>query len=269
MWHPCACTLSLVYVLWLQRTCVLNREMRSVFGELRTQILRVSLTSPAHLPPFFDGTMAGRSATSSRLGPSPAPARANPSLPKVIGRDNRGRVLCLADLRGRISNLNELAQEAGADAILHTGDFGFFGKQTWRVFAYSETCLTLPRCFREFQPRQDQRPVCCLGLESPVPYCSPLSAFLLFSRVFESLPYICLTQFVSDFSELSDILFSIPPLSPLINANNLLPMATRYPRFVPQLLHPRYRSSPNFQNFSLGRLNFQYPYTPSGVLVRM
>ncbi|KIJ32329.1 hypothetical protein M422DRAFT_184543 [Sphaerobolus stellatus SS14] len=37
-----------------------------------------------------------------------------------------GRILCLADIRGRISTLNELAEETKANAIIHTGDFGFF-----------------------------------------------------------------------------------------------------------------------------------------------
>lgn len=41
-----------------------------------------------------------------------------------------GRILCVADIRGRISGLNELAREAGAKAVIHTGDFGFFGTST-------------------------------------------------------------------------------------------------------------------------------------------
>ena len=40
-----------------------------------------------------------------------------------------GRILAVADIRGRLSSLNELAQEAGAHAIIHTGDFGFFGQR--------------------------------------------------------------------------------------------------------------------------------------------
>lgn len=41
--------------------------------------------------------------------------------------EKQGRILCLADVRGRLSTLNELAHDAGAVAIIHTGDFGFFG----------------------------------------------------------------------------------------------------------------------------------------------
>ncbi|OBZ71889.1 Uncharacterized protein C16H5.12c [Grifola frondosa] len=37
-----------------------------------------------------------------------------------------GRLLCIADIRGRLSALNDLAREANASAIIHTGDFGFF-----------------------------------------------------------------------------------------------------------------------------------------------
>lgn len=38
-----------------------------------------------------------------------------------------GRILCVADIRGRLSSFNDLAREANAKAIIHTGDFGFFG----------------------------------------------------------------------------------------------------------------------------------------------
>ncbi len=72
--------------------------------------------------------MASRSTASSLPGVSPVPAaRVNPSSPKVLGQNNRGKILCLADVRGHLSNLNELAQENDAVAIIHTGDFGFFG----------------------------------------------------------------------------------------------------------------------------------------------
>ncbi|KAF6742618.1 Ser/Thr protein phosphatase [Ephemerocybe angulata] len=37
-----------------------------------------------------------------------------------------GRILCVADIRGRLSALNDLARDANAKAIIHTGDFGFF-----------------------------------------------------------------------------------------------------------------------------------------------
>ncbi|KAF9004685.1 hypothetical protein BDQ17DRAFT_1354497 [Cyathus striatus] len=37
-----------------------------------------------------------------------------------------GRILCIADIRGRLSALNDLARDANAKAIIHTGDFGFF-----------------------------------------------------------------------------------------------------------------------------------------------
>ena len=40
----------------------------------------------------------------------------------------QGRILCIADIRGRLSALNDLARDANAKAIIHTGDFGFFGR---------------------------------------------------------------------------------------------------------------------------------------------
>ncbi|KAI0269422.1 hypothetical protein BC834DRAFT_820350 [Gloeopeniophorella convolvens] len=62
--------------------------------------------------------------TSTRPGPSPRPYQVN-SQTKVIDTVH-GRILCLADIRGRLSSLNDLAREANAKAIIHTGDFGFF-----------------------------------------------------------------------------------------------------------------------------------------------
>ncbi|KAH8722273.1 hypothetical protein BGZ61DRAFT_202141 [Ilyonectria robusta] len=36
------------------------------------------------------------------------------------------RVLCIADVRGNLRSLNDLAKQARADHIIHTGDFGFY-----------------------------------------------------------------------------------------------------------------------------------------------
>ncbi|KAJ3465208.1 hypothetical protein MRS44_005866 [Fusarium solani] len=36
------------------------------------------------------------------------------------------RVLCIADVRGNLRSLNDLARQARADHIIHTGDFGFY-----------------------------------------------------------------------------------------------------------------------------------------------
>jgi hypothetical protein len=35
-------------------------------------------------------------------------------------------VLCIAELRGRFSNLDSLVREHRADVVIHTGNFGFF-----------------------------------------------------------------------------------------------------------------------------------------------
>lgn len=63
--------------------------------------------------------------TSTRPGPSPRPYQVNTQT-KLIDTVH-GRILCIADVRGRLSSLNDLAREANAKAIIHTGDFGFFG----------------------------------------------------------------------------------------------------------------------------------------------
>ncbi|KAJ7895660.1 Ser/Thr protein phosphatase [Mycena olivaceomarginata] len=59
----------------------------------------------------------------ARPGVSPLP-RVNTQT-KVLDTAH-GRILCIADIRGRLSALNDLARDANAHAIIHTGDFGFF-----------------------------------------------------------------------------------------------------------------------------------------------
>ncbi|CCG81572.1 Ser/Thr protein phosphatase family protein [Taphrina deformans PYCC 5710] len=43
-----------------------------------------------------------------------------------IIRGENARILCVADIRGQLSSLNQLAQQHEATHILHTGDFGFY-----------------------------------------------------------------------------------------------------------------------------------------------
>ncbi|KAH8106343.1 hypothetical protein BXZ70DRAFT_1061702 [Cristinia sonorae] len=65
--------------------------------------------------------------TSTRPAPSPNPRPQHQvnTQTKVFDTPH-GRLLCIADIRGRLSALNDLAREANAVAIIHTGDFGFF-----------------------------------------------------------------------------------------------------------------------------------------------
>ncbi|RAL62637.1 hypothetical protein DID88_004483 [Monilinia fructigena] len=48
-----------------------------------------------------------------------------PNNGKII-KNGGVRVLCVADVRGNLRSLNELAKQARADHIIHTGDFGFY-----------------------------------------------------------------------------------------------------------------------------------------------
>ncbi|KAK4190910.1 hypothetical protein QBC35DRAFT_402611 [Podospora australis] len=58
---------------------------------------------------------------------APAPG-AQPLLPNQgrIIQTGPIRVLCIADVRGNLQSLNDLAKSARADYIIHTGDFGFY-----------------------------------------------------------------------------------------------------------------------------------------------
>lgn len=66
--------------------------------------------------------------TSTRpaASPLPRPVHTVNTQTKVLDTA-QGRILCIADIRGRLSGLNDLARDANAIAIIHTGDFGFFG----------------------------------------------------------------------------------------------------------------------------------------------
>lgn len=62
---------------------------------------------------------------STRLGPSPRPHQVNTQT-KLIDTIH-GRILCVADIRGHFSSLNDLVRDENAKAVIHTGDFGLFG----------------------------------------------------------------------------------------------------------------------------------------------
>ncbi|TFK64910.1 hypothetical protein BDN72DRAFT_825110 [Pluteus cervinus] len=64
--------------------------------------------------------------TSTRPAVSPLPRPQQVNTQTKVLDTTQGRILCIADIRGRLSALNELAREANAKAIIHTGDFGFF-----------------------------------------------------------------------------------------------------------------------------------------------
>ncbi|KAG2014009.1 Ser/Thr protein phosphatase [Coprinopsis cinerea AmutBmut pab1-1] len=65
------------------------------------------------------------SSTRPAISPLPKQSYQVNTQTKVIDT-HHGRILCIADIRGRLSALNDLARDANAKAIIHTGDFGFF-----------------------------------------------------------------------------------------------------------------------------------------------
>ncbi|KAI1369982.1 hypothetical protein F5Y08DRAFT_291898 [Xylaria arbuscula] len=58
-------------------------------------------------------------------GPVPGATPLLPNQGRVL-QHGPIRVLCIADVRGNLSSLNDLARQARADHIIHTGDFGFY-----------------------------------------------------------------------------------------------------------------------------------------------
>lgn len=77
-------------------------------------------------------TMQSSRPASTSTRPPVSPLPRNRAQDQVNTQTNvidtaHGRILCVADIRGRLSALNDLARESNAKAIIHTGDFGFFG----------------------------------------------------------------------------------------------------------------------------------------------
>ncbi|KAG6864239.1 hypothetical protein C0991_011136, partial [Blastosporella zonata] len=68
--------------------------------------------------------MSRPASASTRPPVSPLPRQVNTHT--TVLDTAHGRILCIADIRGRLSALDDLARDAGAKAIIHTGDFGFF-----------------------------------------------------------------------------------------------------------------------------------------------
>ncbi|KAF2670562.1 hypothetical protein BT63DRAFT_241307 [Microthyrium microscopicum] len=61
--------------------------------------------------------------------PQPGAAPLLPNQGRVIQQGSI-RVLCIADVRGNLRSLNDLAREARASYIVHTGDFGFYDENS-------------------------------------------------------------------------------------------------------------------------------------------
>ncbi|PSN75627.1 hypothetical protein BS50DRAFT_541730 [Corynespora cassiicola Philippines] len=62
---------------------------------------------------------------SAPSGPVPGAVPLLPNQGRVV-QAGSARVLCIADVRGNLQSLNQLAADARANYIIHTGDFGFY-----------------------------------------------------------------------------------------------------------------------------------------------
>ncbi|KAF1935020.1 hypothetical protein EJ02DRAFT_416405 [Clathrospora elynae] len=77
-------------------------------------------------PRPYPGTYLPNGGTpSAPSGPAPGAVPLLPNQGRVI-QQGSARVLCIADVRGNLQSLNQLAADARANYIIHTGDFGFY-----------------------------------------------------------------------------------------------------------------------------------------------
>ncbi|RMZ80936.1 hypothetical protein DV737_g2786, partial [Chaetothyriales sp. CBS 132003] len=82
--------------------------------------------APQPRPPYASQPTYLQNGTS---GPVPGAQPLLPNNGRII-QSGPTRVLCIADVRGNLRSLNELAKTAHADYILHTGDFGFYDESS-------------------------------------------------------------------------------------------------------------------------------------------
>ncbi|KAI0405096.1 hypothetical protein F4802DRAFT_597509 [Xylaria palmicola] len=97
------------------------RRSRRKHGYVR--LLDHSLIHDSSQPYNNPGYMPVNGASAS--GPVPGATPLLPNQGRVL-QQGPIRVLCIADVRGNLSSLNDLARQARADHIIHTGDFGFY-----------------------------------------------------------------------------------------------------------------------------------------------
>ncbi|EMC99653.1 hypothetical protein BAUCODRAFT_21415 [Baudoinia panamericana UAMH 10762] len=80
---------------------------------------------PPSAPRAYSQAYMPNGAPPNVSGPVPGARPLEPNQGRVQ-QLGHARVLCIADVRGNLRQLNDLARNANADCIIHTGDFGFY-----------------------------------------------------------------------------------------------------------------------------------------------
>ncbi|KAH6865521.1 ser/Thr protein phosphatase family protein [Alternaria rosae] len=81
--------------------------------------------APNQPRPYPGNYLPNGGAPGGPSGPAPGAVPLLPNQGRVI-QQGSVRVLCIADVRGNLQSLNQLAADARANYIIHTGDFGFY-----------------------------------------------------------------------------------------------------------------------------------------------
>lgn len=80
----------------------------------------------AGIPPRTPSANSSHRSRASAPGAGAKPVAFTSSEPPHVIDGPGGRIACVADVRGNLSLFNQIAAETGAQAIIHTGDFGFY-----------------------------------------------------------------------------------------------------------------------------------------------
>eukprot|EP00126_Sphaerothecum_destruens_P002454 Sdes_comp15890_c0_seq2m5006 len=87
----------------------------------------------------FRASMSQQKPFSGRPQSSPSNSLSIGGVNASVWSSNSGhKILLVSQIKGRLSVLNELAARSGADCILHTGDFGFFDRESYVKSSDSE-----------------------------------------------------------------------------------------------------------------------------------
>ncbi|EPQ25772.1 uncharacterized protein PFL1_06639 [Pseudozyma flocculosa PF-1] len=117
-----------------------SHSTAATFGNAGGSNAPPSQSGPGLQPPHYPGMPIQRTASqntaysgrSRNSGPGARPNGASGSSePPYIIDGPSGRIACVADVRGNISMFNQIADETNAQAIIHTGDFGFYERSSF------------------------------------------------------------------------------------------------------------------------------------------
>ncbi|KAF2453745.1 hypothetical protein BDY21DRAFT_292471 [Lineolata rhizophorae] len=124
-----------------------------------------SQQSPAQPRPYIPSNHLPNGGPGVPSGPAPGAVPLLPNQGRII-QQGSVRVLCVADVRGNLRSLNELATKTNANYIIHTGDFGFYDDRS--IERIAEKTLKHVAQYSPLLNEQQKRSIAATPPQNPV-----------------------------------------------------------------------------------------------------